>query len=230
MGIPTDQSLWPEEWKKIEYKEYPRLRRYALPRTSLPGLSLQTTLESRASSRNFLKNAPLSTEEISALLLCSIGEKGAMSRRTYPSAGARYPLEVYFSFSGNTEIPKGIYHYNVREHSLEELLGPVHETELRKMFGTTWNNASGIVILTGLFERSMRKYRERGYRFALLEAGAALQNFYLSSTALGLGFCAIGASLDSQLETILDLNPLDERVIISGAVGRVGKESQHEKE
>ena len=39
----------------------------------------------------------------------------------YPSVGAKYPLEVYLAiFISN--IPSGIYHYNVKGYTLELLL------------------------------------------------------------------------------------------------------------
>jgi len=39
----------------------------------------------------------------------------------YPSAGARYPLEIYVVILNSKEIPEGIYHYNVKWNTLELL-------------------------------------------------------------------------------------------------------------
>ena len=40
-----------------------------------------------------------------------------------------------------------------------------------------------------------------------------IQNFYLISSALDLGCCALGNVLDDKLDEILDLDPLEETTI-----------------
>ena len=42
-------------------------------------------------------------------------------RRFYPSGGARYPLEVYLLIQRVDSLTTGLYHYNVKENSLEIL-------------------------------------------------------------------------------------------------------------
>ena len=47
----------------------------------------------------------------------------------------------------------------------------------------TVRDASLVIFITGLFERSIVKYGERGYRFVLLEAGHVAQNLGCATAA-----------------------------------------------
>ena len=72
-----------------------------------------------------------------------------------------------------------------------------------------------------IFQRLRWKYRERTYRYALLEAGHVGQNLYLTATALGLGACAVGAFLDDELNGLLGLDGEQEAALYIIAVGKV---------
>jgi SagB-type dehydrogenase family enzyme len=76
-------------------------------------------------------------------------------------------------------------------------------------------------ILSAIFQRARWKYRERTYRYALLEAGHIGQNLYLAATSMGLGVCAIGAFLDDDLNELLGLDGEEEAAVYIIAVGRV---------
>ena len=57
-------------------------------------MSLEKTLEARRSVRSFT-DEPLSLEQISQLLWAAQGITEEPDRRTAPSAGAKYPIELY---------------------------------------------------------------------------------------------------------------------------------------
>jgi len=76
-------------------------------------------------------------------------------------------------------------------------------------------------FITGLFHRNMRKYRERGYRFTVLEVGIILHNFYLVAEALQLGCCGLGSNFDSKVSQMLDLNDRIEHPLISFVIGHI---------
>ncbi len=78
-----------------------------------------------------------------------------------------------------------------------------------------------IRILSAIFQRARWKYRERTYRYVLLEAGHIGQNFYLAATSMGLGACAVGAFLDDELNHLLGLDGWEEAVLYLFAVGRI---------
>src|SRR5699024_6193524 len=80
------------------------------------------TLLSRRSTRNFA-GKDISFDQLSHLLTLSFGlrslECSDEDFRTYASAGARYPIEVYPVILQSNDIERGIYHYNVVDNSLE---------------------------------------------------------------------------------------------------------------
>ena len=58
---------------------------------------------------------------------------------------------------------------------------------------------SAVIIYAALFERSVWRYRQRGYRYVYIEAGHMAQNRALASISLGLGCCHVGALFDLSL-------------------------------
>jgi SagB-type dehydrogenase family enzyme len=76
-------------------------------------------------------------------------------------------------------------------------------------------------ILSAIFQRTRWRYRERTYRYVLLEAGHIGQNLYLAATSMGLGACAVGAFLDDDLNDLLGLDGREEAVVYLLAVGKV---------
>src|SRR5271157_1697511 len=114
---PQGKELPYEVVGQIHYKEYPRFKRITLPKKFIKDSSFENVLEKRKSTREF-KNKKLSLNEISKLLFYSFGittvkESGNWdtAKRTYPSAGARYPLEVYPVIFHSSDVAPGIYHY-----------------------------------------------------------------------------------------------------------------------
>ena len=83
-------------------------------------------------------------------------------------------------------------------------------------------DASLIIFLTAVFWRTQNKYKERGYRFVLIEAGHIGQNIYLISEALGLKCCALGGFRisDEQIEKLLDLDGVAESLVYTLVIGR----------
>ena len=53
------------------------------------------------------------------------------------------------------------------------------------------------------YERTSRKYGERGKRYVHIEVGHAAQNIYLQAEALGIGTTMVGAFLDSAVAKVV---------------------------
>ena len=72
-----------------------------------------------------------------------------------------------------------------------------------------------------VFNRTMDKYGERGYRFILLDAGHMSQNLYLVSSHLNLGVVALGAGTnnDNTLDAVLGLVSSQENAFYGFAIG-----------
>lgn len=227
-GIPADISQWPKTWTTIFYKTYELLTVHTLSRKVPehdPGLF--SSIARRKSGRAFAP-VPITKEELSTLLLYSCGEiigGESSTKRAQPSAGERYPVEAYvLVFRPQDDLPTGIYHYNVREHTLECIcVREFTKSDIEKLFVYPWaQDAATVLILTGVFSRTKEKYGQRGYRYALLEAGHIGQNVYLVSGALGLQCCGMGGSYDTAIEELLDIDGEHESVLYTLAVGKGG--------
>jgi SagB-type dehydrogenase family enzyme len=132
--------------------------------------------------------------------------------RAVPSGGALYPLEIFFFSKAIEGFDAGLYHYNPGQNILRRLrdgdLSPEISRCLVDFQSNLATDASLMVFVTALFERSTFKYGARGYRFALLEAGHLAQNLNLIAGALGLGSINIGGYYDRRVDEVLGLDGL----------------------
>lgn len=224
---PGSSVRWPKEWTTVYAKSYPRLSRVLLPKPEEMNFSLGKSLLARRSQRDF-NGQPLDLKNLSQLLYYSAGitEKDAdfnKTRRSYPSGGARYPLEVYpLVLKGYNGLKEGIYHYNVKEHSLERLLEKkdlADDIFPQAIWQEMVIRAPVVLVVSAVFKRTTMKYQDRGYKYVLLEAGHLGQNIYLTSTALGIRCCGLGGFDDYRLNNLLDLDGEDEAVLYVFALG-----------
>ena len=221
------QNNIPQTWKKIYFKLYPRLLQIPLEKTEIKKNKLFRIIKNRQSKRQF-QGKNLSFKMISKLLYFSCGIRNSSkiknnfdkSLRMYPSAGARYPLEVYPVILKSKEILSGIYHYNVKWNTLELLLKGNFRQKIRKITGQKWIEQSAmVIIITAVFPRTTVKYKERGWRYIFLEAGHLAQNIYLISSALKLKSCAIGGFLDEGVINLLEIDPMNELPLYLVVIG-----------
>ena len=82
-------------------------------------------------------------------------------------------------------------------------------------------DAAVVFIWTAVFERSKWKYHQRAYRYIYLDAGHVAQNLTLASTSINCGSCQVGAFFDDEMNSILDLDGVQESVICLSVVGHV---------
>jgi SagB-type dehydrogenase family enzyme len=141
--------------------------------------------------------------------------------RPVPSAGGLFPLELYLITQRVEGLPDGLYHYNVRRHSLETLESTRQFERFQPslfMFESV-KDANVVLFLTAVFKRTQKKYGPRGYRYIFLEAGHVAQNVCLLAVEANLGTLCMGGYSDTQICGLLGLNPLEEGVIYSIALG-----------
>lgn len=209
------------------FKNYTRLKYIEIERPKVPPDGLEKLLANRSSYRNFSRK-PVSLEQLSEILYFSAGlvrrpqQNPESSRRPYPSAGAKYPLETYpLVLVGSDSLRRGLYHYNVIEHSLEILLQPIKNSDLQDIWmSQKWfRKASVILIITAVFARITSKYGQRGIGYSLIEAGHLGQNIYLVSQKIGIGSSAIGEFKEEAIVKLLDINPYEELPIYYVALG-----------
>jgi SagB-type dehydrogenase family enzyme len=205
-------------------KRYPDAPRFALPDPrGFHGLSAEEAVETRRSRREYV-SGPLSQGELSRLLHAAQGiTDRRRGFRAAPSAGALYPIETYVIVHDVDGLEPGLYHYAVAEHALEQLrVGDLRAAAVAAGIGQQMlGSAQACIVLSALFQRTRWRYRERTYRYVLLEAGHVGQNVYLAATSMGLGACAIGAYLDGAFNQLLGLDGREEAVLYVLTVGKV---------
>lgn len=204
------------------YKTYDGAERIALPDPrGYRGLDLEGAIEARRSVRSY-SGEKLTLEQFSRLLYAAQGVT-APNRwfRAAPSAGALYPIELYAVVHDVADVEQGIYHYAVQEHELETVgAGDFRSGVVQAgLFQGFLGQANVCFVLSAIFQRTRWRYRERTYRYVMLEAGHVGQNLYLAATSMGLGACAVGAFLDGELNDLLGLDGEEEATLYVVSVG-----------
>jgi SagB-type dehydrogenase family enzyme len=226
--FPKKNEETPESWKTFEYKAYPHSKKVQLLNPKDLNIKFknlnEVILERKSTGSSEQSINVVTIKNLSCLCAYSFGLNYARSNeaneyRVYPSGGARYSLEFYVLINRSNEIEPGLYHYNLREHSLE-FISETDKNVISEITFNDWTEKSSFVIfVTTVFDRTTRKYGERGYRYILLEAGHVGQNLYLNSTNLGINICAVGGTFDDKIEKLLKIDGESESLVISYFLG-----------
>ncbi|MEL6344310.1 MAG: SagB/ThcOx family dehydrogenase [Myxococcota bacterium] len=159
--------------------------------------------------------APVPLDALGAMLHQSmrVHEGG---RRTIPSGGGRYPLELYLIVRRCEGLSPGMYHYRSDEHAVVRL--PV---EAERLAASTWSgDAPMILIITARAGRTAQKYEAIAYSLILKEVGGLIQTLYLTATANRLAVCAIGTGNNDHFAAATGLDPFVEVPVGELIVGR----------
>lgn len=202
----------------------------SLPWTPLPAdapldLRLDEALRARVSCRRFRPD-PVPLDRLGRLLSAGYGvaqrSGPVMQDRPVPSGGGLYPLELSLLVRAVDGLEPGVYHYVPAAHGLEQ----VRAVELPQVFlgylfmGQPWvAEAALIVVISFAGGRSLPKYGDRGYRYALLEAGHLMQNLNLAAAGLGLGVVNLGGFYDDELASLAGIDIEQEIPLYCAALG-----------
>lgn len=183
-------------------------------------VSVESALQNRRSVREY-RDEPLTLAEVSQLLWAAQGITGPEDKRTAPSAGALYPLEVYLVAGRVNDLASGIYHYRPQQHELVRVVEGDKRIKLASaaLDQDCVRNGAVTVVLTAVYERTMKKYGQRGVMYVQMEAGHAAENVYLQAVALNLGTVAVGAFEDEPVKKLLNL-PAEQQPLYLLPVGR----------
>jgi len=162
--------------------------------------SIEEALLTRRSIRDYQEGG-LALSDVSQLLWAAQGITDPSGKRTAPSAGALYPLEVYLVVGEVEGLSAGVYRYLPAEHALTLTLeGDIREALAEASLGQEWVlNAPASILITAIFERTTRRYGQRGERYVYMEVGSVAQNVYLQAVPLGIGTVFVGAFHEDQV-------------------------------
>jgi SagB-type dehydrogenase family enzyme len=192
----------------------------AAPKPDTRGaMSVERALARRRSVRDFV-DRPLTEAQIAQLAWAAQGvTEPSRGFRTAPSAGALYPIELY------VVTAEGVARYLPRKHAFEQVAtGDRRQALAEVAVNQTWvARAPATFIVAAVYERTTRKYGERGIRYATIEVGHVCQNISLQAVALGLGSVSVGAFQDDAVRKLLGA-PVNHRPLCLVCVGqpRVG--------
>lgn len=188
-------------------------------------MSLEETLLKRRSRRAF-DERPLTLADVSQLLWATYGVtfhregmpaflRGGL--KTAPSAGARYPLEIYLVAGNVTGLMPGVYLYLPEGHRIARLAdGDVREA----LTAASWDQrfvaqAAVSIVMSAVYERTTARYGQRGRdRYVCMDLGHAGQNVYLQAEAMGMGTCAIGAFTDLDIKRVVGMTREEEPLYV----------------
>ena len=101
--------------------------------------------------------------------------------RINPSAGALYPNELYFQVRGVEGRDDGIYHYEVSSASVTLLKSINAQEGLEPYFGYSSAMQGYLFLVSAIYYRSGWKYKNRAFRYCLLDAGHLLGSIEASA-------------------------------------------------
>lgn len=215
------------------YKTYYTSNKIKLSDKDLHDDSFFKVMLSRASTRDYTsKKIPF--DVFSKFITASYGRNGrelkldkhnTMPLRTVPSAGGLFPIELYIAIFNVQDIPMGIYHYNPINSELELLKSGDYRKEVIQYYQNfkQIGDSSALVMMTSVYNRTIEKYGERGWRFIFLDAGHIGQNLYLSASKLGIGITTLGGGYDADINRFLDLNDNEEVYVYGAVIGDINE-------
>ena len=189
------------------------LQTVPLPRSDT-GSVLTPLFEQRRSCRSF-EPRPLPLSVVSGILAGAYGVTGInpisssapICARPVPSAGGLYPLVIYLMLQSIDGAADGLYRYNPLHHFLELIRTGPTTREVTPFLNEQpfMEGANVLCFITADFDRTLKKYGPRGYRYLLLEAGHCGQNICLLAAENDLGALCAGGFLDRGLNKFIGL-------------------------
>lgn len=210
------------------HKTYADAEQFRLPKDiQLPEKKLSSLLlKNRAGNDN---PPALHMDDLSRILMLTYSHTakarhagGEFYYRSVASAGALYPSEIYVSTHCINGLHDGIYHFSVAHHSLSLLRRGNLFGHIAKASRPTTTKAPVLTFyLSAIFFRSAWKYRDRAYRYNLLDTGHLVENLILALKAVELPYVLSYDYDDHGVNRLLGLDETKEVCLsvcyISGA-------------
>ena len=139
--------------------------------------------------------------------------------RSVASAGALYPFETYINIMNVDGLQDGLYHHNLAGNVLEKLHDAASADQLKEHLHLEVGSGCGLVFfLTSIFFRSSWKYRDRAYRYHLLDTGHLLENLTLALKYYDLDYQILFDFDDGRTNRFLNVDPDREACLVAVSV------------
>lgn len=175
--------------------------------------SFEHTVRSRYSCRDFSPQT-VPRALLDRLLGAAQGITHADGKRSVPSAGALYPLQLLAIAGRIHDLYAATYTFDpescmLKKHIDHDIRDALQQAALEDQ---PWiGQAAGIITICADMEAATQAfgdqppYETRGQRYAWIEAGAAAQNIQLQATAEGLGSVLVAGFRDKATAEALAL-------------------------
>jgi SagB-type dehydrogenase family enzyme len=194
--------------------------------------TLLSVLEDRKSIRDYsddyvtLENLSYFLYNSSRIKKIVNSPEGMVTRRPYPSGGARYPLEIYVVNNKIDGIERGIHYYDPLKHRMILLNRNRRYQEkfnsfLLEVQSPFLKRAPDVAfVITAVFARTMWKYKNIGLSLIMSDLGCLYQTMYLIATDMNLAPCPLGKTHESLIRDWLKLNWFKESHVGTFLMGR----------
>jgi len=185
----------------------------------------------RRSARQFAETA-VSRSQLEQILLDSAGSvrydvapSGLTTpHRVIPQAGAITSVTAYLLVLRRpADLTESLYRLCPHTNTLHRLQDQQPAKKILHSLGAeaepSITACAAVIAFTANLERKAFKYANRGYRYALIECGCALQNAVLSLASQGLAGYPYGGFYDRELADLLQLDYPQEIPVISLVIG-----------
>lgn len=195
------------------------------------GGDLFDVLKSRRTMRLFSKDYQMSFDEFCKYIQFSAGKSFHndydWTYRTYPSGGARYPVELYIvpqRVQGLKDLH--VYRLDATENRLYDMKQDVTIDMLKactcasKYDYNEYLDCNIYLFMTSSFKKSSCKYGLLAYRLTLLEAGHIGQNLSLVAERMNLITVPLGGFYETRINDFLGINQFDETTLYFYLIGK----------
>jgi SagB-type dehydrogenase family enzyme len=172
-----------------------------------------------------LAGEPQSLASWAALLHAGAGiteRRGGLALRAAASSGALFPTELYLVRFEKGAMASGIHHYAPERHSLVRIADPPSAAAELGLAADD-AGAEAYVVLTSVFRRSGRKYRDRTYRYVAADAGHVLANLLEVAPELGLQARLVHHFDEARIAALLGIDEQVQGVLALLALDRPGR-------
>ena len=190
------------------------------PPGELKGLGLEQVITSRGSTRRYQRKA-LNGDRFNALL--DYSTRGISA--DFLDGGSL--LDVYLIINAVEGLPSGSYYLDAGQRRLELL----REGDLREEAGhlvfeqALGADASAVAFILTDLERVLRRFGNRGYRAAQVEAGIWGSRLYLSAYSLGYGASGI-TFYDDEVVEFFHPHSRGKEVMFVVTLGKTARENR----